>query len=156
MHAHERRVKLFKTLASRAKPEDNAWDLLQEHAEKKPTPSLAAPSEDSKRAQKRNAHAALRKARRDKQKVKAKAKKAAAVKRLSSEPQTPPPPPAKPPKKKQKVSTPSAAGSPTQPSKETASASIKSIVRSASDRAKKARARAANVKTKRASEVTAS
>ncbi|GLB40350.1 hypothetical protein LshimejAT787_0802210 [Lyophyllum shimeji] len=157
MHAHERRFKLFKSLASRAKPGDNAWDVLREHAEKA-TPSLAAPSEDSKRTQKRKARAALRKAKREKQKLKAKAKKAAAsAKPAASNPGTMSPPPTRPPQKKQKVATPPPAPPPpTQTSRETAGASVKSIARSASDRAKLARARAANTRPKGASKATAS
>ncbi|KAF8071868.1 hypothetical protein FPV67DRAFT_902873 [Lyophyllum atratum] len=156
-NAHERRVKLFKTLASKANPKENAWDLLREDAEKKPTPSLAVPSDDSKRAQKRKAHAALRKERRDKQKAKTRAKKAKAVDPSAPEPQTIVPQPTKPPQKKQKVATSSPAPHlPTRSPPEKASASIKSIARSASDRAKMARARAGNVKPKRTPKVAVS
>ncbi|KAG6841443.1 hypothetical protein C0991_011113 [Blastosporella zonata] len=109
--AHERRIKQFTTLASGASPRSNAWDLLADQAKRKSgKPSLAAPSETSKRAQKRAAQGALRKERRLKQKAKARAKKPAATEDV-------------PPEKESK--------------------SIAAIARSASDRAKAARAKVA-------------
>ncbi|KAF5382144.1 hypothetical protein D9615_004420 [Tricholomella constricta] len=162
--AHERRLKLFKALAIKASPKDNAWDVLREQAEKRPTPSLAAPAETSKRAQKRKAHAALRKERREKQKAKVKAKKIAT-------PAEPPPAAeqtgcevnsqlVEPPKKKPKVASITLAAlapaSPPKPPPHTTSANIKSIARSATGRAKAAQARAAVAKSKRTPKVTAS
>ncbi|KAG5638477.1 hypothetical protein H0H81_012409 [Sphagnurus paluster] len=75
--AHERRVKQFCKLAVNANPNDNAWDLLRDQLDNKSTSVLATATENSKRAQKRKVHAAIRKERREKQKAKVKAKKAA-------------------------------------------------------------------------------
>ncbi|RDB25750.1 hypothetical protein Hypma_006661 [Hypsizygus marmoreus] len=141
-NAHERRVKRFAMISKDAAPADNAWDVLRENAEDKPK-TVANLSENSKRAEKRRAHAALRKARREKQKVKARAKKTATS---APKPDLASPRPAKPPKKKQKIATTksasAASAAPMAGSNENTKSTITSIVRSASERAKKARARA--------------
>ncbi|KAG6910828.1 hypothetical protein DXG01_007143 [Tephrocybe rancida] len=154
--AHERRVKQFTALASGVNSKSNAWDLLAEQAEKKgEKPSLAAPSETSKRAQKRSAQAALRKERHLKQKIKAKAKKASTTTPSSASTETTTvtaSPTNKPPKKKPKItgttSSPPKTADPTPVSRENDSKSIAAIARSASDRAKSARARATQTRAK--------
>ncbi|KAG6900604.1 hypothetical protein C0993_007827 [Termitomyces sp. T159_Od127] len=139
------------TLASSVNSQTNAWDLLaQQEADKKVKQSLDAPSEISNREKKRRSQAALRKMRRDKQRAKAKAKKAAAMESsvAPTERQTAPPID-EPPKKKRKcdgsTSSPLLALESVQSSLKKEVKSVAAIARSTSDRAKAARAKATKV-----------
>ncbi|KAG6862520.1 hypothetical protein C0995_000068 [Termitomyces sp. Mi166 len=151
--AHRRRAKQFAALASGVDSRSNAWDLLIQQETKKNETQPPDTSGTSKRAQKRESRAALRKMRRDKQKAKAKAKKLATIE-SSAVPgvSTTASPAMKPPNKKQKTDELTSSAPPAvellQSSRGKETKGVAAIARSASDRAKAARVKATKVGAK--------